>query len=449
MTRSASDPVPQALRQLLGASQILSCDQLPIAVQRNVQQVLAGESLAFFPPMACPNSQAQLGELMQWANRDQRKVLILGGGSKMQWGNVIQSPDVILSTQSLNRIIDHALGDLTVTVEAGISFAALQTQLQQTGQMIALDPTYPETATIGGILATRDAGSLRQRYGSVRDMCLGLSFIRADGQWAKAGGRVVKNVAGYDLMKLFTGSYGTLGILSQVTLRLYPIQEASRTVLFLGKDEAIATLTHQLLDSTLTPVAIDLLSTELLSSLGFDAPQGLAVRFQSLPESVVAQVDRIKTLGSELKMIETETDTELWAQLRTTLWTQALTQAETGAIAKFGILPAQASGFLETLTHWARGLGLSSVALCHAGYGLGVVRLKGADEIALLKLLNKLRSRCEQHQGFLTILEAPQSVKQALDVWGYSGNAWGVMKQLKSQFDPKDLLNPGRFVGGL
>lgn len=152
-----------------------------------------------------PRTQAELAAVMAVAHQQRWRLLVCGHASKLHWGGLTQQIDLVVCTQGLQRVVAHATGDLTVTVEAGLSLAALQAKLAPFRQSVALDPAYAETATLGGLIATRDGGSLRHRYGSLRDMCIGITFIRADGQSAKAGGRVVKNVAGYDLMKLMTG----------------------------------------------------------------------------------------------------------------------------------------------------------------------------------------------------------------------------------------------------
>ena len=177
------------------------------------QQKQILEAIAPGPPPSCivyPHTPAELAEVIACAHRNKWRVLPYGNGSKISWGGLVSGVELVVSTKRLNSIIQHAVGDLTVTLEAGTKFTDLQATLASSGQFLALDPDNPESATVGGIVATAAAGSLRQRYGGVRDHLLGITFVRADGQIAKAGGRVVKNVAGYDLMKLFTGSYGTL-----------------------------------------------------------------------------------------------------------------------------------------------------------------------------------------------------------------------------------------------
>lgn len=353
---------------------------------------------------------------------------------------------VVVSTQRLNRLIEHAVGDLTITAEAGMKFCDLQEILAKTGQFLALDPAYPEEATLGGIIATADAGSLRQRYGGVRDMLLGLSFVRADGEIAKAGGRVVKNVAGYDLMKLFTGSYGTLGIISQVTFRLYPIPEASETVVLTGTADAIEQATKTLLASALTPTAIDVLSTQLVTRLGIGEGMGLITRFQSVTASVKEQSARLLEVGQHLGLkgssYSGNDESNLWQNLAKEMGTSG---KKPGILCKIGVLPAAAIATLTQLDNIAPQMGMG---LIHAGSGLGLLRLENLQgENATF--LQKMRHSCQSHSGFLTVLEAPVSLKQQMEVWGYTGNALDLMRRIKQQFDPENILSPHRFVGGI
>jgi glycolate oxidase FAD binding subunit len=381
-----------------------------------------------------PRTQTELGAVIAEAYRNQWRVLICGSGSKLRWGGLAKGVDIVISTIHLNQIIDHAIGDLTVTVEAGIKFAALQKTLIQANQFLALDPSYPDDATIGGIIATTDTGSLRQRYGSIRDQILGITFVRSDGEIVKAGGRVVKNVAGYDLMKLFTGSYGTLGAIAQVTFRLYPIPEASQTVLLTGDAQAISQAADILRNSALTPTQADLLSAPLISSLAVGKGLGLIARFQSIPESITEQSKQLLNLGEKLGLesaIYTDTDeASLWQRLRESI--HKLTP-ESAITCKIGILPTAATKLLTQ----------SDIGMIHIASGLGILQLTSEQEIL------KARNICENQGGFLSILSAPTHIKENIDIWGYTGNALSLMQGIKQQFDSKNIFSPGRFVSGI
>lgn len=371
------------------------------------------------------------------ASRNGWRLLPFGHGSRIDWGGLPVAIDLGISTTRLDRLIDHAAGDLTVTAEAGMGFADLQAKLALAGQFLALDPAYPGTATLGGMLATADAGSLRQRYGGVRDMCLGITFVRADGILAKAGGRVVKNVAGYDLMKLFGGSHGTLGIVAELTFRLQPIPPGFQTVILSGSPQGVSELAAQVRGSSLTPVQSDLLSARIARDLGIDGQIALAVRFASIPESIEEQVGILvaKKGAGGVNVLEGQTEVNFWEEVRTQFW-QA--EADEAVVGKFGVLPGQAVNVLIEADQ------LGAAAWIHSGSGIGVIRWPKTD----LAAIEQFRVICRRWSGYLSVLEAPLQTKEQIDIWGYEGNASGLMAGLKRQFDPQGILAPGRFVGG-
>ena len=434
--------VPQ-LESILSPSSVCSWEKIEAS-----QQSILGEVVSKITPPACiiyPQTQAELAEAIACANKNRWRVLPCGSGSKLSWGSAPKGIDVVISTEKLDRAIEHAVGDLTLTVEAGTKFSEIQENITKTGQFLALDPAYSQKATLGGIVATADAGSLRQRYGGVRDMLLGISFVRYDGQIAKAGGRVVKNVAGYDLMKLFTGSFGTLGIITQLTFRLYPMPEASQTVVLIGTSDNIAQTAKTLLASALTPTAIDLLSTELVNRLGLGKGMGLIARFQSVAESVQEQSARLLAVGEKLSLagssLSGNEENNLWEQLEKSIWGE---EKESAIACKIGVLPNAAVATIAELDKIAPQQG---IGLIHASSGLGIWRFENS-EIKPQSIL-EMRNFCQSKNGFLTVLEAPLAWKEKLDVWGYSGNALDLMRRIKQQFDPENIFSPHRFVGGI
>jgi glycolate oxidase FAD binding subunit len=394
-----------------------------------------------------PNTQEELAAVIAWAAQNRCAVLPCGSGSKLDWGGLVKLDPakppgagglVAVSTARLNRLVEHAVGDLTVTAEAGMKFADLQQILATAGQFLPIDPAYPQQATLGGIVATADTGSLRHRYRGVRDLLLGMTFVRSDGKIAVAGGRVVKNVAGYDLMKLFTGAYGTLGVISQVTFRVYPLPESSGTVVLTGEVNALSQTAQILLSSALTPSAIDLLSPQLVAKLGLGKGTGLIVRFQSIAPSVKQQSARLLEVGEKLGLQGTSCceneDHQLWQRLPQTMWDSGTKSA---IICKIGIRPSEAVTAINELP--------VQDALIHAGSGLGVLRFESATADTLLQV----RRGCEAKGGFLTVLAAEPDIKQQLDVWGYNGSAIDLMRRIKQQFDPENLLSPHRFISGI
>ncbi|WP_088892853.1 FAD-binding oxidoreductase [Leptolyngbya ohadii] len=432
--------ISQSLENILGAAGVVSWDGADPVLRSQIAQAVTPNTQ--IDCIAYPETQEQLAEVMTCAAQNRWRVLPCGSGSKLHWGGLADRINLVISTARMNRLIEHAVGDLTVTVEAGMRLADLQAVLGKESQFLAIDPSYSDRATIGGIVATGDTGSLRQRYNSVRDMVIGISFVRSDGEVAKAGGRVVKNVAGYDLMKLLTGSYGTLGIISQITFRIYPLPAASQTIVLTGDSGAITQATAALLASGLTPHAIDLIDAQTVQALGLGEGVGLISRFQTIEVSIAEQTRQllamVENLGLRAISKSGDDETALWHQLRERI--EAAPQPTT-VTCKIGVLPAQAVQTLSQFSDIAPDL----ITQIHAGSGLGVVR---SDSLSSGDVL-KLRSICEAQGGFLSVQAAPLSIKQAIDVWGSSGPSLDLMRRVKQQFDPQSLLSPGRFVGGI
>ncbi|HEY9616640.1 MAG TPA: FAD-binding oxidoreductase [Microcoleaceae cyanobacterium] len=445
----SSEAIISTCAQVVGAANVVAADQMTATWQAAIARALMPDQA--IAALVFPTTQAELAAIVTCAHQHQWRILPCGAGSKLAWGGLVgapnapDSPMIAISTDRLNRLIDHAVGDLTVTVEAGMKLADLQARLAQAGQFLAIDPAYPDQATIGGIIATADTGSLRQRYASVRDMLLGISFVRADGQLAKAGGRVVKNVAGYDLMKLFTGSYGTLGMISQVTFRVYPLPEASQTIVLSGAAAAIAQATQTVLSSALTPTRCDLVAGSVAQKLAIAGEIGLLVQFQGLRSSGLQQVEQVIEVGQTLGLCHTTavetSELDLWRQLQEQMTISPQDEAIT---CKIGVRASEAVMLLQQLN----GLDMATWSgQIHAASGLG--RLVLADPALPTSTLLKIRTLCQAKNGFLSILQAPTALKQQVDVWGYAGNALEMMRRIKQQFDPNTLLSPHRFVGGI
>jgi len=385
-----------------------------------------------------PANEQQLAATLRLANDADLAVVPRGGGTKLCWGNVPQRTDLILSTARLSQIIEHAWADLTVSVEAGCTVAALQSALAEHGQRLAIDPLWPEHATIGGILATNDSGALRLRFGALRDLIIGITIALPDGTLASSGGRVVKNVAGYDLPKLMTGALGTLGVITRAIFRLHPLPRLPRTFTCL----AAGFLKHaqQLLlaiqDSQLAHSA---LQVRLIG----DSPQPrIDILFDGTDEGISAQAAAFQSIVSPAPVIEA--DLPVW-NARQELYSVAQHNAASSAIAKFSTPPSKVLSAAGTLCSMAvTRVGCDAVV---QATGIGHALLRG-EPAAIASVLTSFRAGLERIGGSLVIHHQPEAAPP-LETWGTSGDSLPLMRALKSRFDPKQTLNPGRFVNGI
>jgi len=382
-----------------------------------------------------PGSADELARALRSAAAAGLRVVPRGGGTKLGWGNPPRRVDVILSTTRLNRVLEHAWGDMTATVEAGCTVEQFQRTLAEHGQRLALDALWPERATIGGILATNDSGSLRVRLGALRDLIIGITLALPDGTLAKSGGKVVKNVAGYDLPKLATGSLGTLGVITQAIFRLYPVPREVRSVSFTAPSaDTLGKLVLAVQGSQLAFTGLQLRAQS-------DGPPQLDVRFEGIAEGIEVQVRQLLQLARDVTTVDTSPDA--W-NAREALW--RVTQPV--LIGKFSVLPSQLSLLSGLVGRASEPLGLAWKMVAQA-VGLGLLQLTGQNEQALPDALASLRSELEKLEGSLVVLHCPPGVKTRLDVWGSAGDAQPLMLRVKEQLDPAGILNPGRFVGGI
>ena len=395
-----------------------------------------------------PESREELAEIMALASAEQWRLMPMGHGTKLGWGRSRSPVDLVVRCDSLNQVVERDAGDLTISVEAGMTLAMLQRELASHDQFLPVDPSYPESATLGGIVATADSGSLRQGYGGVRDMLLGIEFVRHDGQRSRAGGKVVKNVAGYDLMKLFTGAYGTLGLISRLTWRVYPIPECWRTLAIAGELDDLHTLTRQVLNSPLTPIAWDWIVTP--SDLFPDAAgkPWILGRFASVAASTAAQVnaviDQSAAQNLTVQVFQDDEEGELWRQVNGAIAPLSAPEnppSENDIHIKCAVISTDVAEFLTLVLE----LVPEAIAQLRSGSGLGKIYIPSAHQPGVETLIN-LRNFCQEHQGFLSILDGPQSLKKQLDPWGYLGQGKSMAIALRQKFDPHQLINPNCFI---
>src|SRR5271167_4439513 len=381
-----------------------------------------------------PVNEQQLAAVLRLANDAGLAVIPRGGGTKLSWGNPSTRADIILSTARLHKIIEHAWADLTVSVEAGCTIQKLQSALVQHGQRLALDPLWPAQATIGGVLSTNDSGSLRLRFGSLRDLIIGVTLALPDGTLASSGGKVVKNVAGYDLPKLVTGALGTLGVITRAIFRLHPLPRNVRSFTLSASD---------LDDANRILLAVQdsrLAHTGLQTRYTPGAAPTVDVRFEGTGAGLAAQAGTLRKLAAPAT--EAAASDAVW-QARQELWCQA----EPAAIAKFSVLPASIAETCRCIRNLADSLSVRWSAVVQ-GTGLGWLRLEASSPLSIHQVLHAVRPELERSGGSLVVLHRPAAMP-VIDAWGSGGDAFPVTLSVKRQFDPRGTLNPGRFVGGI
>jgi glycolate oxidase FAD binding subunit len=380
-------------------------------------------------------SVEETSELMKLASREGLVVSPRGSGTKMHLGDPPASLDLIVSTARMNEIIEHVPGDQVVRVQAGIRLQDLQEQLSGSDQMLAIDPPERE-ATIGGIIAANASGPRRYRYGTIRDLIIGITVVLHDGTVAKAGSKVVKNVAGYDLSKLFTGSLGTLGIIVTANFRLHPITQVSRTIAVeVESPEAAAGVAQAMMHSQVEPTAVEL-------HYGEDA-RLLTVLLESIPAGVEEKIEVASFLLNPFGEVRTLSDEE-------TGYRDPSTAAEDEAVIKLSAPPADLADVLGTVLGAAERRGLDQPRITgHAASGVTFVGFSGGDEDARARFVEELREIWLRRGGSVTLQKAPLSLKNRVGAWDQGGDYLGLIRRVKEKFDPRGGMNPGRFVGGV
>jgi len=402
-----------------------------------------------------PNDIEQISEIMKIAYKESLSVLPWGSGTKSALGNKPDRADIVVSTKNLDRLIEHGASDLVATTESGITLKKFQSALNKENQFLALDPPHVGSkATVGGIIATNDSGPERLRYGTLREFLIGLKVVRADGTIFKGGSKVVKNVAGYDLPKLYTGSLGTLGIIVEATFRLYPVPEYSETYLvsFSSLEESHDTV-MTLLNSDLVITSLEILNPELISSLVkrnnldiVDNKYTLAIGIKNVEKAVKDQISSLKPIcdqnGGEGRVISGDQEGKLWEDIRDFPW--KLFKAAR-VVCKVSVLITQIPEVLDNVKKLSNENGIKAYISARAGNGILIVSIKG-EVSSIIDSLNSLRGFVSLIGGHLILQEAPYEIKAGVSVWGDFGSGLSIMKKIKFNFDPNNLLNPGRYI---
>jgi len=393
-----------------------------------------------------PASAEEVAAVLASASRERRSVVMRGGGTKLGWGRKPSAIDVILSTRRLNEVVAHEHADLTATMQAGARLDEVNRVLARHGQWLPIESAFDE-ATIGGVVATNDSGPLRHRYGTPRDLLIGIRLALTDGRLIKAGGNVVKNVAGYDVGRLISGSHGSLAAIVSATFKLSPLPAASETLVatFARADAVVAALSN-FASSQLEPAAVELRVGPAVAGpydsrahvgAGCSRPYRLLLKFESTPAAVDTYIDRARALlkpdGSDV--VSSQSELDLWREHIQAPWRSP------GMVVRFAWLPASIGAVLAFVDELRNTV--SDVELIgRAALGSGVLRVD-ADARVQRSVIEGLRSRSDAFHH-VVVLRADAAVKEQLDVWGPLGDAGALGASVKRALDPKGILNAGR-----
>ena len=407
-----------------------------VASSENLRVATADDAVSGMLPqfVAEPDDEKQLASALSLANEAGMTVVPRGGATKLDWGNPPKKVNLILSTARLNRIVEHAWADLTVTAEAGCTLQSLQRTLAQHGQRLAFDGLWPERATIGGVLSANDSGALRLRFGALRDLIIGVTIALPDGTLASSGGKVVKNVAGYDLPKLVTGALGTLGVITRAVFRLHPLPRAAKTFSFTA--ESFPAMQQHILaiqDSQLAHTAL-----QIRCAAG-ELPAA-DILFEATDAGLAAQESQLRKLLGSVRAEQSSGN--IW-NARQDIWNRPTNNT---LMAKITLLPTDIAKTLDSLKAICDSRKVNWQLALQAT-GIGMLRLE-ADPSRLSEAVKQLRTELQSRGGALVVLRRPQEL-HSIDAWGNAGDSVSLMCAVKHQLDPKNTLNPGRFVGGI
>jgi glycolate oxidase FAD binding subunit len=435
--------LPAKLVALLGREHVLTgVDCSPYVVEGRTPVAVAR-----------PASREEVAAVLTAAGEAGVPVIPWGGGTHMGLGAPPPASALVLALGRLDRVLEHEPGDLTATVEAGLTLARLQKALGQQGQWLSLDPPRPERSTVGGILGVNAFGPRRHLYGTARDLLIGCTVVTADGAIVRGGGKVVKNVAGYDLPKLVVGSFGTLGVVVEATFKLRPRPEVDRLAIVRFDDvQRAGEGVRAVMTSDLVPAALDLAYGPAVAAAGIDgAAAALLVGLDGVERQVAWQCGELERLcrecgGRAFEVRDGAARDETWRGLAE-VDTRAF--ARPAAVMRCGVLPSQVAEVMAHGMRLAREARLEAAFAAHAGMGVVRAVLGSASGGDVVGALGRWRDLVRSRGGHALLESAPLALKERVPVWDAPGPALRVMQRIKAELDPKGLLNPGRFVGGI
>ena len=406
--------------------------------------------------IARPANITDICESLKFAAQDNLAITPWGGGTRITLGNVPKKLDMILETTRLDKIIDHTPGDLTATVQAGITISDLQKSLGKHGQFLPIDPPLANRATLGGTLAVGTSGPFKWQYGSLRDTVIGIKIINANGILTKSGGQVVKNVSGYDMSRLHIGGLGTLGVIAEASLKLtpLPLQETTLISDFTSLNSCF-NAALEIFKSSLMPLAITVINSEANSRMGSIESQGpwtllvrLGGRLLTLQRMITDSRNIIHNNDfSQETMINSDSSIPVWKSLSDFGWEEG-TQPTLGI--RVNVLPSTIPSLIKELVRLYGKNRIPPAIVAHPAHGTILVSWFTNDhtetDSTIENLIEKTKTLVSRSGGNIVVEHVPLVTKSRIDVWGDIDHPQSVVQGLKTQYDPNNLLNPGRFV---
>ena len=453
---SNNDKLASKLREIVGEANVIEDTEKlkALAVEGLIPKVLVS-----------PGTIDETSKVVAYAYAEKLAVIPIGNGTKMGLGGIPKQADILLSTRRLNRYTDYDIANLTVGVECGVTLAEAQAKLagEGKGYFLALDPPHTQYATLGGIVATNDSGPKRFIYGTSRDFILGIKAVFPNGDIVVAGGKAVKNVAGYDMTKMLIGSMGALGIICGITFRIIPRLDAEATLLvpFNGLKEAAGFL-HKILHSKYYPASLELINAKMAASFGATAAlKGkyvAAIALEGIEEAVARQNADLGEMGrqegaSEVVTLKGDAHRDFWIAYRD--FTGELAKTHPNLISlKANFALSKVAEMVGAFEGAVREAGLDCALCCRAGNGILFAALPlgddlGAKTAAVVGLIGNLTAEAVKNEGNLIVERAPRTIKEKVNVWGQTRSDVVVVRRLKEKLDPSGILNPGRYVGGV
>ncbi|WLD94446.1 FAD-binding oxidoreductase [Alkalihalobacillus sp. AL-G] len=408
--------------------------------------------------IATPKSEAEIAEILQAAKKDGKKISVMGRGTKRGYGGLKEKYDLALSLVNYKGIVEHTVGDMTVTVRAGTTIAELQDYLRKHDQMVSIDPSWPQQATVGGVIAANESGPKRLKYGSARDLVIGLRVVYPDGRIIRTGGKVVKNVAGYDMNKLFIGSMGTLGVISEITMKLRPTPKYESLVLLSVAEEHVDELKSfiiEIQDSIIEPATLELVNPSLSKKLLDREEFTLLIAFEDVENAVHYQeewVEEHKPKGAITTCLSVKDANTFWERF-SLIQPNSLTDDDHNerveVVLKIGSKNMDVLDILKEAQriHYG-GNGITIEAHGGLGHGISYFHLIGHEEVIKSSIL-QMRDFVDTKRGYVTVKHLPFKLRQEINPWGENPSYFFLFEGIKRKIDPENTLNHKRFIGGI